>query len=130
MPTVYTEGRHPGEGLLSELPGTQSREVVVIAAGSGIIAPGSVLGVYTSGDDDTKYSLSPNAAADPDVGNQVAVAIALYGCDATGVDQEITAIVRGAEWNGNTLTYDASVDNDAKKAAKATQLAAAGIIVR
>lgn len=130
MPTVFNEGRHPGEGFLSEEPGARSREAITIAAGSGIIAPGSVLGVYTSGADAGKYSLAPDAAADPDVGNQVAVAIALYGCDATSADQNITAIVRDAVWNGNTLTYDASVNDAPKRAAKQAQLAAVGIIVR
>lgn len=41
--TVYTEGRHAAEFLLSELPGTQSRENIVIAE-SQTIVPGAVLG--------------------------------------------------------------------------------------
>lgn len=128
--TVFNEGRHPGEFLLTEANGQRSRGVAVVASGSGIIAPGAVLGVYTSGANDGKYSLAPNAAADPDVGNQVAVAVALYGCDATSADQTIAIIERDAEVKGDILTFDASVDNDAKKAAKAAQLAAVGILVR
>jgi hypothetical protein len=128
--TALTEGRHAGEGLLSEAEMGRSREVVTIVAGSGVIAPGAVLGKYTSGDNSGKYSLAPAAAADPDVGNQTAVAIAIYGCDATSADQEITVLARDAQWNGNTLSYDSSVDTDNEKAAKAAQLAAVGIIIR
>lgn len=128
--TVFTEGRHPGEFIMSEANGSRSRARAVIASGSGIIAPGSVLGRFTSGANAGKYSLAPATAADPDVGNQTAVAVALYGCDATSGDVEIAIVARDAEVNGNILTYAASVDGAAKKAAKATQLAAVGIIVR
>lgn len=124
MAPVFTEGRHPGEFLMNELPGTQSREVVTVASGAGIIAPGSVLGKLTSGG---KYQLSPATGAD---GSETADAIALYGCDATSADQKITVIKRGSEVNGNMLTFHASVNDAAKRAAKATQLAALGIIVR
>ncbi len=128
--TTFNEGRHTGEGLLSEATGSRSRESVTVASGAGIIAPGSVLGLYTSGANAGKYALAPAAAADPDVGNQVAVAIALYGCDATSADQKIAVVTRDAEFNGNTLTFHSSVNDAAKIAAKATQLAARGVIVR
>lgn len=124
MPTIFTEGRHPGEGLLSEAAGSRSRETVTIASGAGIIAPGSVLGRVTASG---KYVLSPATGAD---GSQTGVAIALYGCDATSADRQIAVIARDAEWNGNTLTHHSSVDDATKRAAKATQLAAVGIIIR
>jgi hypothetical protein len=130
MGTVYTEGRHATEGLLSEDQSGRSRDNLVIASGSGIIAPGTVLGKFTSGADAGKYGPSPNAAADPDVGNQTAMAVALYGCDATSADAEIAGITRAAQWKIGDLVFDASVDNDAKEAAKVAQLAAAGIIAR
>lgn len=128
--TVFNEGRHAAEFILSEAAGKRARENVVIAEGSGVIAPGTVLGIFTGGDDEGKYSPSPNAAGDPNVGNQTAVAIAIYGCDATEGDQEIAVIRRDAEVNGHLLTYHSSVDDAAKRAAKATQLRAVGIIVR
>ena len=128
--TVFTEGRYPGEFLLSEANGSLSREVVTVVSGSGVIAPGAVLGKFTSGANSGKYSLAPNAAADPNVGNQTAVAVALYGCDATSTDQKIVIVARDAEVNSNMLSYASSVDDATKKAAKATQLAAVGIIVR
>lgn len=122
--TVFTEGRNSGEGLMSEATGSRSREAAVVASGAGIIAPGSVLGRITASG---KYVLSPETGAD---GSQVAVAIAIYGCDATAADQEIAIIARDAEWNGNTLTYHSTVNDAAKIAAKQAQLAAVGIIAR
>ncbi len=122
--TVFTEGRHNGEGLMSEASGQRSREAAVVASGAGIIAPGSVLGRVTASG---KYVLSPATGSD---GSEVAVAIAIYGCDATSADQEIAIIARDAEWNGNTLTMHSTVNDAAKIAAKQAQLAAVGIIAR
>lgn len=122
--TVFTEGRHPVEGLMIEGPGSISREDAVVASGAGIIAPGSVLGRITASG---KYVLSPETGTD---GSQVAVAIALYGCDATSADQEISIIRRIAEWRKDTLTFHASVNDATKVAAKVAQLAAQNIIAR
>lgn len=127
---TFTEGRHPGEFLLSEAAGARSRGVATIVSGSGVIAPGTVLGKFTSGANVGKYAPAPAAAADPDVGNQTAVAVALYGCDATSADAKIAIIERDAEVNVNILTYAASVNDGTERTAKATQLAAVGIIVR
>jgi len=126
---VFNEGRHPGEGLMSEAPGVgaRSREVVTIKSGAGVIAPGTVLGEITS---DGKFIPSPHAEVTGSEGAEVATAISLYGCDATSSDQQITVIARAAVWNGNTLTYDSSVDNGAKRTTKQEQLADQGIIIR
>lgn len=128
--TVLIESRHPGEFLLSEANGQRSREEITIAAGSGVIAPGALLGRYTSGTNIGKYALAPATAADPDVGHHVAIAVALCGCDTTTSDRTIAVIHRDAEVNGHGLSYASSVDDAAKRATKATQLAAVGIIVR
>ncbi|MEZ5723263.1 MAG: head decoration protein [Paracoccaceae bacterium] len=53
-----------------------------------------------------------------------------YGVDATDADVEVTIIDLDAEAKGEQLIYHASVDDDTKKAAKVTQLAALGIRVR
>lgn len=127
---TLTEGRYAAEFLMSEANGMRSRETVTIVSGAGVIAPGTVLGKYTSGTNSGKYSPAPNAAADPDVGNQTAVAVALYGCDATSAAATCVVVARDAEVNRNMLTYASSVDDATKKATKATQLAAVGIIVR
>lgn len=127
MATVLQEGRYAGEFLISEGEFQISRDNITIAATSGVIKPGTVLGKITASG---KYKPSPDTGAD---GSQTAVAIALYGCDATSVDQKIAAITRLAEVNGTILTYDATVSDATKKAAKATQLAGitgGAIIVR
>lgn len=220
--TVFTEGRHPGEGLLSEANGSRSRGKATIPSGTGVVEPGAVLGAvrgdvtvtktdigggkgaitlsnpaFGSGvkagdykvvfvepatdagdfvvedpngnivgngsvgvefsgevvftiadgatdfaagdtakvsvsfaDGDNVYVPSPEAETVGSEGAEVASAIALYGCDATSADCDITIIKRDAEWNVNTLSYDASVDDDAKKAIKHAQLSAVGIIAR
>lgn len=128
--TVLIEGRHPGEFLLSEANGQRSRAQMTIAPGSGVIAPGAVLGCYASGANAGQYALAPAAAGDPDLGHHVAIAVALYGCDATVSPRTIAVIQRDAEVNGNSLSFAPSVDDAAKRAAKAAQLAAVGIIVR
>lgn len=122
--TVFLETTHPGRFLLSEANGNLSREVGVIASGSGVINPGMVLAKVTA---TGKYV--PAAATGSD-GSQTAVAVAMYGCDATSADQSITIIAREAEVNGKELLFGSSVNDDAKKAAKAAQLAAQNIIVR
>lgn len=122
--TKFTEGRHPIEGLLSEGDFAYSRASITVVSGAGKIVPGTVLGKITASG---KYTPSPDTGAD---GSQTAVAVALYDCDATSADAVVVAVVRHAQWNVNTLTYHSSVNDNTKRAAKATQLAAAGIIVR
>ena len=122
--TVLTEGRHPGEFLMSEANRQRSRGNITVASGAGIIAPGTVLGKVTASG---KYVASAVGASD---GSQSAVAIALYGCDASSQDVDIAAIVRDAEVNGNVLTYHADRDLTAEKVAANADLAAVGIIVR
>ena len=125
--TVFTEGKRPGEGLMSEAPGQRSREAIVISAGAGIIAPMTVLGKITA---TGKYVPSPATETEGLEGAEVAVAVNLYGCDATSAAQAVSAIVRDAEINGNFLTYDATRDQASEKLAARVDLAAAGIIVR
>jgi hypothetical protein len=121
---VLTEGRYGGEFLMSEGPRAISRDTITIASGAGVVKAGTVLGKLTSGG---KFVPSPATGSD---GSQTAVAINIYDVDATSADMKVAAIVRSAEVNGKVLEFAASVNDDTKKAAKATQLAAVGIIVR
>ncbi len=101
-----------------------------IADGSQNFVAGDTFSLPVSmADAATVGKMKPSAATASD-GSQDACAIALYGCDATSADADIVVIVRDAQWNVNTLSYDASVDDAAKKAAKVAQLAAHGIICR
>lgn len=127
---TFTEGKHPTEGVLSEAAGQRSRDAIVILAGSGIIAPMTVLGQLTSGANAGKYSPSPAVAEAPDVGNQVANAICLYGADATAADVAVAALTRDTEVIVSRLTYHDSVNDQPKRDAKLAQLRAVGIIAR
>ena len=122
--TTFTETRRAAEFVLSEANGMRSRDNIIIASGQGILAPGIVLGKVTA---TGKYKASPDTGA---TGEQVATAILLYGVDATAADVAVAAITRQAEANVNILSYEATVNDATKRTAKATQLAAVGIIVR
>jgi hypothetical protein len=125
--TTFTEGRHAAEFVLSEAEGTRSRDNVTLEGGftdAGVLKAGTVLGKLTSGG---KYVASPASGSD---GSQTAVAVLLYPADLADGDVEAAVVSRDAEVNGNCLEYEATVDTDNEKAAKATQLAAVGIIVR
>lgn len=122
MSTPIVEGRHPGEFLLSEAPGTRSREVVTISDAIEIKA-GQVLGKVTA---DSKYGFYNNA--DLPVGTGVALAIALYPLSATATNRKITVIARDAEVNGNCIEWNGAVVGD--QTAGKTDLAAVGIIFR
>lgn len=56
--TIKTEGVYTGEFLLSEANGTRSREEVVIAAGSGVLAAGTLIAQITAAN-----ALTPTADA-------------------------------------------------------------------
>lgn len=121
---VLTEARHTGEFVISEGNGHISRDTITIASGAGVVRAGTVLGKVTASG---KYLPSPATGA---TGEQVATVVNIYEVDATSADVTVAAITRNAEINGNTLAYEATVNDSTKKAAKATQLAAVGIIVR
>lgn len=125
--TVFTEGRHPGEFLMSEANGFRSRGKATIKSGSGVFEPGTIVGIVTA---DSKYAPSPNAEVVGIEGAEVAKGVTLYGGDATSADVEVAIINLDAEVNASKLVYDSSVDDDTKKATKRTQLAALGIIAR
>ncbi|QCO03034.1 head decoration protein [Azospirillum argentinense] len=121
---ALTEGRHAAEFILSEGNGSVSRDAITIVSGAGKLAAGTVLGKITASG---KYTASPATGSD---GSQTAAAILLAPVDATSADATGVAVTRFSEVNGNTLTYDASVDDATKRGAKVTQLATVGIIVR
>jgi hypothetical protein len=113
---ALTEGKHPGEFILSEGNGSISREAVTIAAAAGALVDGTVLGKITASG---KYVAYSNAASD---GTEVAAGV-LYGqVPDTAADQKAVAIVRFAEVMSSALT---GIDT-----AGTTDLAALGVIVR
>lgn len=125
--TVFTEGRHAAEFLIYEDEAAFSREAITIAAGSGVVKPGTVCGEITG---EAKFAPSPAAEVVGIEGAEVATALPLYEVDATLVDVKVAAIVRHAVVNVNLLSFDPSVDTDAEKAAKVADLEKKGIIAR
>lgn len=125
--TVFTKGKNACEGLMSEAAGQRSRDEITIKAGSGIVAPMTVLGKIAA---DGKFIPSPAAEVVGSEGAEVAVAVNLYGVDATTADVKVAAITRDAEINGNFLTYDASRNLAGERLAARVDLAAEGIIIR
>jgi hypothetical protein len=124
--TTKTEGRHAAEGVIFEEEASYSRKVVTIAGGTGgagILKAMTVLGQLTIGE---QYVPSPASGSD---GSQTASAINLYPVDATDADVDAVVLVRTARVVADCLSYDASVDTDNEKAAKAAQLEAVGIVV-
>lgn len=116
-----------GDLLKYELNGNYCRETVTLKAGTAYVL-GSVLGKITASG---KYRLSPAAAVSGDEGAETAVAVLIEAVDATGGDKAGLIVARGPAIVSNAaLTFDASIDQPAKKTTKLGQLAAAGIIPR
>lgn len=113
--------------LLSEAAGCRSRSIVTIANGAGKLAAGTVLGKVTA---TGEYVPAPAAEVVGKEGAETAVAILAYGVDATDQAVEVTAIDRDAEAKLPMLSFDASVDDQAKTDAKVAQLNAVGIRAR
>ncbi|MDI7864305.1 head decoration protein [Rhizobiaceae bacterium n13] len=124
MPPIATETPRDLGFLLTELPGTLSRDVVTIASGSGKLEPGTLLAKLTAGG---KYVPSPATGAD---GSQTAIAVLAYAVDASSADAEAVVVANDAEVKKPMLIYDASVDDDTKRNAKLTQLRALNIKAR
>lgn len=116
-----------GDLLKYELNGNYCRETVTLKGGTAYVL-GSVLGKITASG---KYRLSPAAAVSGDEGAETAVAVLIEAVDATGGDKVGLIVARGpAIVSNGALTFDASVDQPAKKTTKLGQLATAGIVPR
>jgi hypothetical protein len=81
----------------------------------------------TVADGSEKVKASPATGSD---GSQVAAGILLYDVDASDADQPGVIVSRDAAVSQLGLTFDASVDDAPKKAAKMAQLAALRILQR
>lgn len=126
--TAITEGARDLAFLLSEGNGYQSREVVTIASGAGVLVAGTVLGKITASG---KYWPSPDAEVVGKEGAEAAIAVLGYRVDATSADvTDAVAITNDAEVKDPMLIFDDSVDDDTKRAAKVTQLRAVKIKAR
>ena len=126
MPTL-TMAPTLGDLLKYELNGNYSRESITLKSGTNYVL-GSVLGKITASG---KYRLSPNAQVVGDEGAETAVAVLIEAIDATAADKTGLVVARGpAIVSKAALVFDASVDDNTKKAVKDAQLSAAGIVPR
>jgi hypothetical protein len=126
--TMLTEPRHPGEAILSEANGNRSRDNIIIPAGTGVVPAGTVLGEVAA--NPGQFVPSPHAVVTGLEGAETASAVNIHTVDATNTDRAVAAITRDAALNGSCLEYDTTVDDPAKRAAKAAQLKTQGMIVR
>lgn len=118
-----TELPRPYGFLLSEAPGTLSRETVTIVSGTGVVAPGTVLGKITASGKYEYFDASGNT------GIETAVAITLERADATSADAACAVIFRLAEVTADALVWSGT--NDATdKANGLADLATKYIIAR
>lgn len=123
----FTERARPLAFILSEAPGTLSRDTLVIASGSGKLQAGTVLGMVTAS---KKHVPSPNAETAGKEGAETAVAILGYPVDATSADVNAVCITNDTEVKDPMLIFDASVNDATKRGAKLTQLRAKTIKAR
>ena len=121
--TTDTEPGRAIDFLLSEAPGSLSRDTVTLAKGVGDLAAGTVLGVLVTG------QYAPFDEDDSSDGPQDASAILCYATDTTAAAVSATVISRLAEVDGDLLVWAAGNDTN-DKAAGVTELASQFIIVR
>ena len=116
-----------GDLLKYELGAGYCRETVTLKAGTSYPL-GAVLGKVTA---TGTCRLSPAAEVVGDEGAEVAVAVLLNAVDASAADAIGVVAARGPViLSEAALVFDASVDDDAKAAAKKAELAAAGLVSR
>ena len=125
--SVLTMAPTLGDLLKFECHPGYCRETVTMKA--GIAYPlGAVLGRITASGE---YRLSPAAGVVGDEGVEIAVAVLLQSVDATDGAAVGLIAARGPVILAEAaLAFDASVDQPAERAAKITQLAAAGLVAR
>lgn len=123
MPTL-TAPKTLSDIVKREFDPDYTRETVTLAAGPALVA-GAVLGR-----DATTGTYAPSPATGSG-GVEVACAVLLTDAAASANARTALALVRGPAIVADAaLTFDASVDDDAKRAIKRAQLAAHGIVAR
>lgn len=122
--TVLSETQHAGGFLVWEVLRDFTRETVTLAAGSGKLLPGTVLGKVTTGG---KYTaLAPGATN----GSQNAAGVLWAAADASDADRAAVVIVRGpAILNRSELILPDGI-TEAQMTSLTTALLALGIVMR
>lgn len=120
----YTEPGRALDFLLSEAPGTLSRDTITLAAGEGVLEAGTVLSQQADG----TWVAYVEADTDTTDGPFDAAAVLCYETDAT-TSVSATAITRLAEVDSNLLVW-ADSNSATDQTLGEAQLAANFIIVR
>lgn len=110
--------------VLSEDGAGLSRDEVTIAAGSGVLEAGTVLGIVTASKKHTTHKAGANT------GEETATAILAYRTDASDEDARAVVISRVAQVKRPMLIFHSSVDTAAEIASALAQLAKNDIIAR
>jgi hypothetical protein len=121
--TTFTMGPRPGAFLASEANGTLSRDPIVIAAGTGTVLPGTVLGRLTA--NGQYVPLDPGAAD----GSQTASGVLFDQVTRGTAAVRGVGVVRFAELNGFELVWPSGITAPQRTAAIA-QLEQRGLVVR
>ena len=125
--STLTEGRYPGECLLTKQDGSLSFEEVTVTGGD--YHDGTVLGEISSGS--PPWGTGILAQYDPDAhdGTETAAAVLFGNALAALAPVAATVIVRLAEVKGERLTWKTGI-SDGDKAAGVVDLATNFVIVR
>ena len=127
MTAAMTEGAHPGEHVLSEAPGSISREQVTLAVGQGLLVDGTVLGKSSA--PGGEYVVYDPTLVSPPTGAETAVATLYGNYDTTDDAQPAVVIARMAEVKTAQLAWVTGISSGEKVAAIAA-LATHYIIAR
>ena len=119
---AITQSPRDGDVLLSEAPGTLSREAVTIASGQNLEA-GAVLGKVTASGE--YVAVAPGATD----GSETAAAVLLYTTDASGGAAKATVLMRLGEVDASLLVWPTGI-TQAQIDAALGQLAGQYIIAR
>lgn len=122
--TILSETQHAGGFLVWEVLRDYTRERVILAAGSGKLLPGTVVGKITTGG---KYTALTLGATN---GSQYAAGVLWEATDATDTDVPAVVIMRGpAILNRSELTLPDGI-TEAQVTSLTTTLLALGIVMR
>lgn len=122
--TTFTSPILVSDWLKYEAGAEFSRDIGVVASGSGVLVSGQVLAEVTA-----SSKLVPVATGTTD-GSQIAVGVLVFPVDATSADKPAVIVARHAIVSHLGLTYGSTITDATHRAVANGQLKAAGILVR
>ncbi|HHV69918.1 MAG TPA: head decoration protein [Ochrobactrum intermedium] len=120
---LHEDRRRTAHYIISEANGYRSRDVGLVASGSGKLIAGTVMARQS-----TTGKFVPYDPAGED-GSEAAAAVLYEGCDATSGDVRRTFTARDTEVQAEALIWPDTATDEQKNTALAT-LAGVGIVAR